>query len=353
MIYVFVVQAKNTNTVMVKFSGFASYLIAFATTFLYSSAPFADVTLSSKFGNLVVTGELVEFESGFYTLRTEDGILTLRERDVTCRGLRCPVLEEFSQTISISPGHHIDKFALLKLIKAFIKRDGLRFIQQGDSANPDHVEISDPSGSKIFEVFFEKTDNAFWITSNSPDIAFANVAIQIVSSAQSLKDGLTPSELEKIWNGTYDNWTQIGGSDQKIRVLAPVFSEEIQSVFRNYAQSPIVKLGGHVELFLSSNQILSEIENDPTAIGFLVSASEITLSVPIEHCGRSIKLSGNSKAYPLQTTIGLSSNAERLPLMAEQMIDFLRFGDSEDVLKDIDLLKYQPKTQMDCDISSQ
>ena len=351
----FVAQAKNTNIAMASSSGSQSRCIAIAISIFlaFASALHADVTLSSKFGNLVVSGELVEYESGFYTIRTEGGILTLREADVTCRGIDCPVFDEFSQKISVYPGHHVDKIALLKLFKAYTKRDGLRFIQQGNSANPDLIEISDPSGSKIVEISFDKAPTSFVITSDEPDVEFANAAVQIVSSSPIIANGVSLARVQDIWTGSTSNWSELGGVDQKIRVLAPAFSEEIQNALTASGATESSSVGLHVELFLSADQILAEIDNDSNAVGFIVSATSSEYTVSIEHCGKLANFDEGPDAYPLTVPIGFKSSADRLPLTADQMIDFLRSEDASDVLKSIDLVLYQAPPDIACSETSQ
>ncbi|MEM7241131.1 MAG: hypothetical protein AAF429_03000 [Pseudomonadota bacterium] len=313
----------------------------------------ADVTLSSKFGDLVVTGELVEFKDGFYTLQTEDGVLTLRESDVTCQGLDCPILEDFSQRVSILPGHHLDKLALLKLFKSYTAINKLRFIQQGDPANPDYFEISDPSGSKIVEVTFEKRPDSFRITSETPDVAFASAPVQVVSNAEIVEDGLTPDQLRAIWRGDITDWSELGGPLDPIRVLAPAFFQEIQIALQPAESIGENAFGPQTELFLSPDQILAEAKKDDSAIGFLVSTKRHLNAIPLNHCKTSMTFTDEPSAYPLIAPIGFKSSSDRVPSMAIRLIEFLRSEAATNVLSSLNLVPFNPSASKDCEIDSQ
>ncbi|HIP22880.1 MAG TPA: hypothetical protein EYG79_04710, partial [Rhodobacteraceae bacterium] len=71
----------------------------FTTTFLVSGLSLAapvlaePVTLTSEDGVLMITGDLLSFEDGFFRISSTIGELSINASDVTCEGDACPVFE--------------------------------------------------------------------------------------------------------------------------------------------------------------------------------------------------------------------------------------------------------------------
>ena len=334
MTNVFVAQERNINIVMVRFR---SWILSFAFALLSAQLCYAEITLASKFGDLVVSGELEEYDQGLYTIRTDDGVLTLRERDVICRGVDGPVLERFSQRFSILPGHQVDKRAMLSLFKAFAGDQKLRFLLEGSYSNPDFVTLADASGSKLAQVGFTPAADQLLVTAQSPDTPFASSIVQVVSRSTSIRNGLEVSQVKAILSGELSDWAALKGDGQPIRILLPAFTEELATVVRDLNEGQPVPFVQTAEFYLGTDQILTEIEKDPNAIGFILSGNAIDAAIPIKTCLGFTSFSANPTLYPMTTTIGFKTDLDRAPSLMNAFAAYLGSGEADDALRSIGL----------------
>ena len=324
MICACVDRVKSTNIVMAS-SHKVNFVWTIVTAIIFTILSFgamANVTLASKFGSLVVEGELIEFDGQFYTIQTEDGILTLRERDVTCQGIDCPVLSGFSQNFSIIPGHQIDKRTLLKLLKEFSAQNAFRFILGGNPTNPSHVDISDPAGSKLAKISFQKSDDNLVFSAGGDADVFADVIVQVLSTAGEVRQGLSIEEVLGLWTGDISDWSELGALAGPIRVIAPAFNREVIAVLSQFGDA--AQYGAHIEFLLSGAQIIDAIENDPRAIAILPLATVDPLAVPLIHCGGQIGYAQNTDDYPLRASLGFATEMDRPPALLDRFVSFLR-----------------------------
>ena len=74
-------------------SVFAISLVAF-------SANAQDVVLSANDGSSDVTGQLISYEGGIYTVQTVVGEIKISNSDVTCEGPGCPVITAVDLVVS-------------------------------------------------------------------------------------------------------------------------------------------------------------------------------------------------------------------------------------------------------------
>jgi phosphate transport system substrate-binding protein len=78
-----------------------SALLAASAFVVSATAGLAEkITLKSNDGAVVITGELVSFENGFYTIRSNMGMIGIVADRVTCSGEACPDTKEVAQPVA-------------------------------------------------------------------------------------------------------------------------------------------------------------------------------------------------------------------------------------------------------------
>ena len=83
-----------------------------------------DVTLTSRDGNVELSGDLLGFDGEFYRLQTEFGVLTLDGSGVLCDGPGCPDLTDYVARITISGAETVGEVLMPALVEGFGLRAG-------------------------------------------------------------------------------------------------------------------------------------------------------------------------------------------------------------------------------------
>jgi phosphate transport system substrate-binding protein len=118
----------------------------------------------------------------------------------------------------------------------------------------------------------EKTPGAIDASAlRAHQIGEARVAF-VVNSANSVKT-LTLAQVTDILNGTTKNWSEIGGADQPIIVVAAVVGDGVRSTVEGKLLAGKL-ISGQLREVPNANQIAQVVSQIPGAFGVMAAASE-------------------------------------------------------------------------------
>ncbi|NOR62578.1 MAG: OmpA family protein [Rhodobacteraceae bacterium] len=344
----------------------------FTTTFLVSGLSLAapvlaePVTLTSEDGALMITGDLLSYEDGFFRISTTIGELSINAADVTCEGDTCPVFD-VGGSIVVAGASSIGSLLMPALLEGYsasieaklntvagtspdtisqdIVADGGRgetlasvTINLSDSANafraltqPD-VQIG-LSTRRVLPAEARRVTQSRGgnlIDASQERVVAVDPVIIMVHPSNPVQ-ALSIEQLDGIYSGTINNWSELGGRNVPIIVYGRDQSSGTGGAFQ---QSIFATSGnrqaGSVIVLDSDEQIAQSVMTQPTAIGISgVAFAGGTKSLDIiDQCGISVSPNSfNTKAeeYPIQRRLYLYNRADN---MTDTLAGFLDFASS-------------------------
>jgi phosphate transport system substrate-binding protein len=165
--------------------------------------------------------------------------------------------------------------------------------------------------------------------------------ISMVVNKENPIQALTLDQLRKIFNGTYKNWSEVGGSDGNIIVL----SRETSSGTYVYVQEEVLMKDNYAQearLMPSNAAIAQAISQDKNAIGYvgvayakqadvkIVPVKKVDLSQPVMPTDETIK----DGTYPISRPLHLYTNGEPKGNV-KAFIDFAFSDEGQKIVEDI------------------
>lgn len=341
----------------------------FATTCLVSGLGLAapamaePVTLTSADGALMITGDLLSFENGFFRISTTIGDLTIDSKDVTCEGDACPV-PEVGGEIVIAGSSSIGSRLIPALIEGYAASIEAKV---NPNPNPSASSLSEDivadggQGNTVAKVTINLTDsaNAFRALTQ-PDVqiglstrrvlpAEARRVTQarggnLIDASQERVVAVDPviimvhpsnpvqalsiEQLDGIYSGRITNWSELGGRDTPIIVYGRdknsgtggAFQQSIFATSGNRQADSVIVLD-------SDEQIAQSVMTQPAAIGIsgVAFAGGTKALDIIDQCGISVSPNSfNTKAeeYPIQRRLYLYNRADNLTEPVSGLLDF-------------------------------
>lgn len=326
---------------------------AFAALLLCGTAPASaqDVTLTSREGNITLTGTLQGFDGEFYRIASAYGPLTVDAQGVICEGPACPDLiaprAKIRLTGAADPGTRL----LPGLLRAFAATRGL--VWQDQTPAPGQAwaaTLRDPAGDRtLADLSFIPAD---------PDSATAALADGGAELALSLledprftarplaldalvpvmaPDNPTPRvstvNLVKALSGEVTNWAQLGGPDMPL-VLHGLAPET------DMARALAARLGMDPAITVTHPDLASldaAVARDPWALA-ITGRSETAAARPVpltDSCGFPLlptPIAVKAQDYPLALPLYLLTPPRRLPLLAREFMEFLATPAAESVV---------------------
>ncbi|ABN58199.1 MULTISPECIES: phosphate ABC transporter substrate-binding protein [Methanoculleus] len=171
----------------------------------------------------------------------------------------------------------------------------------------------------------------------------ADDAILLIVNPGNSVESLTLDEVRGIYNGTYTNWNQVGGSDQQIVVVGRDSASGTREFFSEYVlkNEDFVKTQ---EEFNSNGGIQQKVSRTPGAIGYVglgytEGVKVLSLDVdgtPVEPTLEKIK----SKHYPISRPLFMLTNGEPDGL-ARQYLDFIMSAEGQEIVASVDYIPVQ------------
>lgn len=347
-----------------------------AALFLFANGPAAwaqDVTLTSRDGDVEVSGDLLGFDGEFYRVDTIYGELTVDGSGVLCTGPGCPNLDNYIARVTFSGAPTVGRVLMPALIEAFAIRNEYDLTRQALSDNAFTISLTSREDDAVLGEFtfrLTNTDEGFAdLLANEADIAMTlrearegevtrareaglgdltrrgrsrvmalDALVPVVAPSNPIQAITTP-QLAQVLSGEIDNWTALGGPDAPIGVhlndarsglgqatvdslLAPQQLDLVQGAYRH----------------ATTRALTTAVEADPFAIG-VTSRAETgnTWELALKgNCGFALKATRRAvktEDYPLTAPMFLYLPARRMPKLAREFLTYLRDPSAQLVIR--------------------
>ena len=323
-----------------------------------------DVTLTSRDGSVVITGDLLGYDGEFYRVDTVYGTLTVDASGVICDGPGCPDLTAFVARFTFSGARTMGEVLLPSLVEAFAARSGYaverRFV---DDTHFTYLLTDDATGALSAEIGFRVTSTAEGfadLLANETDLVLSTRpvtaqeaalaretglgdlddprssrilaldAMAVIVSPRNPMTGLTLDQIARIYAGEIVNWSALGGADAPIALhLRAAESGIAQAFAARLAQLSGKNLTASILRHDSNAGLADTVADDPLAIGIAPYSDTGNARVLDIYgkCGMVSVLDDltvKSEDYPLALPLLLYTPARRLPLLARELLKFAR-----------------------------
>ena len=326
-----------------------------------------DVVLETNDGSTTISGKLMSFEDGFYTIKTALGNMRLSAERVSCDGDACPNLGVSDEEVdfSIRGTNTIGDELMPLLIEGFagIINAESDIVTTGDSSVKIATLIADQGyGDAFASVLIESSSSqdAFsTLVDGSAEIGMADRritrdearalrsagagsmvdlsherviavdSILVLVEENNPVNSLSIDQLADIFSGKTTNWKDVGGPDLTINVFSFPEGSGTEGAFADrilHDRDSDIKTDAN---FVNSHIDMSRsIVNDPAAIGyasyaFQRGAKSLNL---ISECGirsRPDAFSAKTEEYPLQRRLYVYNRGDATSDRAQEFLDFV------------------------------
>lgn len=349
------------------------FMAFFGGVLLTSAATAQDITLTSRDGSVVLSGDLLGFDGEFYRIDSAYGELTVDSTGVLCEGPACPNLEDYVARLSISGASSMAQVLLPALIEGFALREGYGARREDlDASHFEYVLIDTETGRDIGRFLIRSTnsDEGFAdLLANEADIAMSlrevhpeeanrardaglgdlrargrfrvlalDALVPVVSQTFPLAH-LSLQELADIFSGDITNWSRLGGPDANVSL----YLRNAESGLAQVAQSRVLRpknrtLTDAIQWQESDLGLALAVAADPFGIG-LASAAETGRTRQLGlmgACGRLLRATRQTvktEDYPLTAPMFLYLPARRLPRLAREFLFYTQSAPAQLVVR--------------------
>ncbi len=348
----------------------------FAALILFTSAPLGlaqDVTLTSRDGNVEISGNLLGFDGEFYRVETVYGELTVDGSGVSCDGPGCPNLESYVARVVLSGAPSIGRVLMPALIEAFAIRNDYDLRREALSDTQFAYFLARKTdGSPVGEFIFRltNTDEGFAdLLANEADIVMAlrevreeeaqrardsgvgdltarglsrvlalDALVPVVAPSNPVQE-ITTLQLAQVLSGEIDNWSVLGGVNAPIDV-------HLRDARSGLGQATVDRLlaPGNQTLVESavrhkdSLALARTVAVEPFALG-VTSRSETgnTWELALKgECGFALNATRRAvktEDYPLTAPMFLYLPARRFPKLVREFLAYMRDPSAQLVIR--------------------
>ncbi|WP_298840685.1 phosphate ABC transporter substrate-binding/OmpA family protein [uncultured Roseobacter sp.] len=321
-----------------------------------------DVTLTSRDGEVELSGTLLGFDGELYRIDTIYGELTVDGSGVTCDGPACPSLEDYVAEIRISGAASMGTVMVPALIETFAQRNGYNVTRETQDASHRSYSLTDPDSDRVIARFFFRltnTDEGFAdLLANEADIVMALREIRAGERDRALEAGMgdvadarrarvlaldavvpvvapdnpvrsvSLTELARIYAGEIRNWSALGGPDSPITLYAPDAETGLAQAFeRQVMARSSLEQTGDIRRFALGEDLARAVVADPFGLG-ITSYAETGRAQVLSlrgGCGRNLvagRQTIKTEDYPLTAPMFLYRPARRLPRTGREFLAF-------------------------------
>lgn len=286
-----------------------------------------DITLVSKSGGLTVNGSLLAFDGQTYQIETDLGRITISDNDLTCQGPGCPLAKDRLDVFSLISTDRISRETLVELLLSYAKESKKLANPKGPFLKPNTIELSHRTEGLESIIAFKSDVINLRFTANGSGTPVGFDAVQIISSAPELGGKIGVDTLRQIWQGDITNWNQLGGADQPIRFILPIYADDLYNSFTNFDPNMSAeKITPSVEYFLSPQAIIETVSQTTDTIGLIYEShpSDLTVALDMgcEITSTPSDFAIQSMEYPLSFQLTLNSNNTFAPRTAKNLQTF-------------------------------
>lgn len=332
-----------------------------------------DITLTSRDGDVEISGDLMGFDGEFYRVDTVYGELTVDGSGVTCDGPGCPNLEDFVARITFSGAPTVGRVLMPALIEAFAIRNTLQVTSETLSERETRYSIVDPAQDRVlgeFTFHLGNTDEGFAdLLAGEADVAMSlrevrpdevqhgreagigdmssragsrvialDALVPVVAPSNPVQS-LTLPELTRILSGEIDNWQALEGPDAPIAVHVHGPRSGLGQVTEDRLLGPAgATLPKTATRHPGGPGLAEAVAEDPFAIG-VTSRSETgsTRELALRgECGfllRATRRAVKTEDYPLTSPMFLYLPARRFPKLMRDFLSYLRAPSAQLVIR--------------------
>ncbi|MFX0545512.1 substrate-binding domain-containing protein [Roseovarius sp. S1116L3] len=323
-----------------------------------------DVTLTSRDGDVTITGDLLGFDGEFYRVDTIYGELTVDGSGVLCEGPGCPNLNAYVAEATLSGAPTMGRVLMPALIEAFALRQGLELSRENSTDIAFSYTLSDPQSGDArgqFHIRLTNTDEGFAdLLAGEADMVMSlrevtraeairgrevglgdlrdarrsrvlalDALVPLVSAGNPVTSVTTP-QLAQILSGEITDWVSLGGADAPIAVhLHDTTTGLGQSTERRMLRGDAGSFVEGAIRHLDGEALSQAVAQDPFAIG-IGSRSERGLTFELAltgECGfgmTATRRAVKTEDYPLTAPMFLYLPARRLPKLMREFLAFTR-----------------------------
>ena len=348
----------------------------FAALFLFgmtSGLLAQDVTLSSRDGNVEISGNLLGFDGEFYRVDTIYGELTIDGSGVVCEGPGCPNLDHYVARLTLAGAPTIGRVLMPGLLEAFAIKGNYTLERQTTSERVFVYVISEKDTGQVIGEFtfrLSNSDEGFAdLLADEADIVMSLREVRPPENLRAQEAGLgdltergrsrvlaldalvpivaptnpvqaiTTLELAMVLAGEIDGWSDLGGPDAPIDV-------HLLDADSGLGQATVARLLGPTgkplvkgaQRHATETDLLQVVATNPFAIG-ITSRSDTGNTWPLAlkgGCG--FEMSATRRAvktedYPLTAPLFLYMPARRFPKLVREFLTYLRDPSAQLVIR--------------------
>ncbi len=283
---------------------FRALLLAAAGTLVVAPATSAQtVTLVSPSGAVDLTGRLTSFQDDAYTLETMFGTVSIAADRVRCIGDACPrtQTERTNDTFTIVGADRLGARAASSLVEGYANSLGgvaavqdipggtlWRGLTTTDEPPLFSAEVRDLSGASplsstlggdlaitaIPPVGLRTGNTDAEVIARLQDAGIATTiglqGVQLIVHPRNRIDNLTPEEVSALLTGKIDNWSMLGGSNLRVRIVAQPQSGLIGAILRErFLAGGSLAIDNDSRILADDEAVADEVAETPGAIGFV------------------------------------------------------------------------------------
>ena len=341
--------------------------LTFATAIMLPSIMTAgEVQLTSNDGTLDMRGEFISFEDNTYLIGTPLGELRVSASRVSCTGADCPQLEAVvadvyitgSDTVGLglmplllegysaelgasatlgNVGQDGDLYASLVSDEGFGDELASYLVSSAGSADGfsgllDESALIGMSSRRILRDEARALRDAGAGNMVSPEqehIVAVDSLVVVVHPDNPIQE-LTTEQLQDIYTGRVQNWSEVGGPDAPINVITRQEGSGTRTVFeqRVFGENE-APLPGTAEVAETNSTASQRVNEDPYAISYVGfafqrGAKPLTL---INECGLRMTpdaFSARTEEYALQRRLYMYTRADTIDASTGGFVDFVK-----------------------------
>ena len=338
-----------------------------------ASATAQDITLTSRDGQVEISGTFLGFDGEFYRLQTPYGELTIDSSGVRCEGPACPNLKDFVAELAISGSATMGAVLMPALIEGFARQAGLETRREDQDAAHFRYSLWEEQNAALVGQFAFRLTNANEgfadLLANEADIVMSlreisqnenlraveagmgdlkaanrshvlalDAVVPIVSPGNPVRD-ISPKVLAQVISGQITNWRDLGGADAEIDVYVPADDTGLGQAVADQVLKPVtLEVAERARRLGTGQQIADVVRRDPFGLG-ITSFAEIGSAQPLTltgTCGRTLRATRRSiktEDYPLTSPMFLYTPARRLPQVARAFLAYVRTPEAQVVIR--------------------
>lgn len=332
------------------------------------------IILKSTDGSANLSGKLVDFADGFYTVDTDIGRFRVSSARMTCEGAACPEIELGEADVVFAGSDTIGLGLMPLLMTGYANTLGAEVdLRNGSNAGEIYAEVIGDEG-------FGDTIGEFLVASKSSSAAFPALenktahigmasrritraeakALKAAGAGNMVKasservvavdnivvivhpdnpvDTVSISDLAAIYAGQITNWKQLGGADMPIKVYSRSEGSGTRAIFENTVfEETQGNIGSDVTLVPGNNEMASSVNLEPGGIGYVGYAFQRGAK-PLNlknQCGITVSPStfaAKTEEYPMGLRLYFYSREDNLPDAGREFLNYAMSKNADGVI---------------------